>query len=251
MSLDERVSRLIGQIYAGIQDAEVWDATMAEFVAVTGVRWALSSVTDIEHHRHDRLGWHGPTGETRFATGIEEFEGGETVANPTLIWAAQNPGARFGDSREILAGADYTAHPFVRWDKARFGTDHWLCGFTPPSSGLSFAISINPLEGPVSDHQARLFRLLFEHAENAAALYIRPPWIGDTRDPCLLVDRGGRMVWWNEAADRLLSRNPALGGKVACSRRVIRSPMPRSPAQSGMPDCASRTAMRTKSSAFP
>lgn len=211
MSLDDRVSRLIGRIYAGIHDEGDWDATMRELVAVTGVRWALSSVTDIDARRHDRLGWHGPTEETGFATGMAEWERGETAPDPTLAWAARHPTARFCDSRQTLADAEYAAHPFIRWDKARFGTDHWLCGFTPPRDGLSFAMSIHPHEGPASDGQAQLFRLLFEHAQNAASIYIQPPWLLETRDPCFLLDRSGRVAWQNEAAERLLSGSPALG----------------------------------------
>lgn len=209
MSLDDRVNRLIGRIYSGIQDEGDWNATMLELVATTGVRWALSSVTDIDARRHDRLGWHGPTEEPGFATGMAEWERGETVPDPTLDWAARYPGARFCDSRQTLAGTDYAAHPFIRWDRARFGTDHWLCGYTPPRDGLSFAISIHPYDGPASDAQARLFRLLFEHAQNAASIYIQPPWMIETREPCFLLDRSRRVAWRNEAAEQLLSEGTA------------------------------------------
>jgi DNA-binding CsgD family transcriptional regulator/PAS domain-containing protein len=211
MSLDDRVSRLIQRIYAGIVDEREWAGAMDEVVAVTGTRWLLSSITNVDNGSYDRLGWHGGTGETSFAIGIEEFQRGETAPDPTIAWVTRNPNARYCDSRQALEDApDYSASSFIKWDKARFGTEYWLCGFTPPSHGLSFTLSIHPHEGPVTKAQARLFSLLYEHAENAAAIYIRPPWLLGTSEPCFLLNRGGQVIWCNEAAEQLLSASSAV-----------------------------------------
>ena len=199
--IDDRISGLILSLYRGASDQAAWSASIDELADVAQARWALMSVVNLKEQSFEQLGWHGACGDTGFAVGIEEFSKGHSPTDPTVAWAAAHPKARFCDSRDAVGYSDYLSHEFIRWDRTRFGTTHWLSGYTSPEAGFCFSLSIHPQEGPVDEAQARLFRMLFEHAANAVTLALRSPWTVETSEPCFLLNAAGHVIWQNEPAE--------------------------------------------------
>lgn len=204
MSLDERVSRVIGSLYEGAHDETMWNEAIEDLVLVAGARWALVSVVDLKDRRFDRAHWLGATASSGFAKGVEEFSANPFRVDPSLQWATRHPNAGFCDSRDAVPG-DYLADDYIRWNKARFGTTHWLVGYTPPAHDFIFGLSLHPHDGPLDARQDRLFRMVYGHAERAMEMHLRAPWATTACEPYLLLDRRGMVRLVSPAAEPLLT----------------------------------------------
>lgn len=107
-------------------------------------------------------------------------------------------------------------------DKARFGTTHWLVGYTPPVHDYIFGFSIHPHDGPLDRAQERLFRMLYGHAERAVDIHLRTPWTAPDSEPWLLLDRHGAVRWASPAAEPLLAGDGLrlAGGELRAARAI-------------------------------
>ena len=169
MSLDERVSDLIRRIYCASDDAH-WDQLAVEVLSRTRAHSAFTTVVDLQNSEFCSSHFYGAD-ETVIARAFEEYPA-HFRDDPTLIWATNNPAARFCDSRQTLAPDAYRSSPYVHWQRDRLRSDHWFVGYTAPQRSRSFSFS---LLFPVDQDQGRaeaiqLFRMLFDHMDAAVQL---------------------------------------------------------------------------------
>jgi hypothetical protein len=136
-------------------------------------------------------------------TGVSEHKEHQFALDPTLAWTAEHPDARFCDTRLVIPKKDYLKHPYIRWNESRFGSTHWLIGYTAPRDGLAFGVSLHaPASvGPLPERDAKLFRMLFEHMDAAIRLASRPPSFVSEEDATILLNRAGEVVRTSAAAD--------------------------------------------------
>jgi DNA-binding CsgD family transcriptional regulator len=208
MSLDERVSDLIKRIYCASQQQSDWDDIATELLEMVGGHFAVTTVVDLSQREFSSFKTYGGIGA---ATERGQIEYADTQKiDPTLEWAALHPRAGFCDSAKAVSG-EYFEHPFIRWNKARFGSTHWYVGYTPPSDELSFSFSIHiPYQtGAASEDKIRLFRLIFDHMECAVRLQHRP-FQSDNARAVLLLDRAGNVRQLSKGAQLLFARPGAL-----------------------------------------
>ena len=204
MSLDEGVSNLIKRIYIAQQDPERWDNVALELMSRVGASVGRSTVVDLSNRDYNQARFYG-SHDTKFAVGVDEFRD-VCGDDPSLIWASQNPTARFCDSSKTVVGRDYLSHPFVQWNYAHFGSTHWYVGYTPPSDQLSYSFSVHfPSDkGAASEDTLTLFRMLFDHMECAIGLS-RRPFNPNSDRALLLLDSGGWVRQLSTGATKLLA----------------------------------------------
>lgn len=209
MILDERISGLIGRIYSAGNEAAEWDGVSREVVDLCGGHGALLTLVDLTHRSYSASHFIGLE-QSSAALGFEEYA--EIYPeDPSLQWASQHPDARFCDSQVSVGDSDYLANPFVRWNRARFGSSHWYVGYTPPADGVSTSFSLHfpATQGPGTAAQLQLFRLLFDHLECALRLARRPAALeGDAS--VVLLGPDGRATALSAAAEALLKAEDGL-----------------------------------------
>lgn len=208
----------------------------------------LATVVDLEKREYDAFRFYGPD-DTRFARGIVEY--GDTYSDdPSLAWASRNPNSRYCDSSRTVVGDDYLTHPFIKWNRARFGSTHWYVGYTPPHQQLSYSFSVHfPAEqGPGRPESLRLFRMLFDHMECSVQLS-RRPFNPESARFLILLDAVGSVRQLSTAAQDRLAKPGALnivGGRLVtadpCEQRKLDAALAQvaSAVTSGAPPCAIR-----------
>lgn len=208
MSLDENLSGLIGRIHGAGQDTAAWNRLGPEIMGALGARVALMTTVDLARESYLATRFFGPD-DSRFAQGIAEHLELSPI-DPTLRWASRHPDARFCASDRTVEG-DYLSHPFIRWNRARFGASHWYVCYSAPEDGLSHSLSIHipEAEGAASHETLRKFRLLFEHVENAARIHLRPPAL-DQGGAGVVLDRSGAISACTSAAEAALAQGDGL-----------------------------------------
>ena len=209
MSLDERVSDLIKRIYSAREDEEAWNGAAHEALALTGCRAGLSTVVDLENREFDAFRFYGAE-DTAVAVATEEYAD-LYKDDPSLIWAATHPNARFCDSTATIPKANYLTNPYIQWNRARMKSIHWYVGYTPPSEQLSFSFSVHfPEEqGFGRPKQIALFRMLFDHMECAVRL-TRRPFNPVSSRALLLLDAHGQVEQLSSGAELLLAQPGAV-----------------------------------------
>jgi DNA-binding CsgD family transcriptional regulator len=209
MSLDEDISRLIQRVYCAGGDTVAWDSVAEQVLRVTGARAGLTTVVDLKNREFSSYRFYGPD-DSACARGMEEYAH-IYAEDPTLIWASNNPAARFCDSSKSGVEGDYLKNAFIRWNRARFGSTHWYVGYTEPEDELSFSFSVHfPAEqGPGTQHELNLFRLLFDHLECAVRLG-RRPFNAESERSLILLDAGGWVRSVSSGAQLLLRKPGAI-----------------------------------------
>ncbi len=220
MSLDEGFSDVIRRVYAAGEDARAWDRLGVDIIGQLGARVALMTTVDLARESLVATRFFGPE-DTAFARGIEEYPA-LASSDPTLRWAALHPEAGFCASDDCVEG-DYRAHPFIRWNEARFGASHWYVCYSAPTDGLSHSLSIHvpAAEGQATAAKLHKFRMLFEHVDNAARLQLRPPSL-DEESAAVALDRNGLVAACNTAGEKTLARGDGLSRSER--RLVARDP---------------------------
>lgn len=206
MSLDEGLSRFIGRLYEAVYDADSWKSAIAELIQRTESRLAFISSVDLRRREFSRTDFFAPE-ESSVETGSREYAEEMFSSDPSLIWAGNHPHAGVCETAAIIPRTDYLDHPFIKWNRSRFGTTHWRVMYTQPTDDLSFALSLHPPAdvGPPSCELRKLHRLLFEHMERALRLAARPPDLSRERGAVIAIDRHGLIVAMSARAERLLT----------------------------------------------
>lgn len=226
MSLDERVSDLIKRIYCAGPDTQEWDRIAIDVVSIAGGQGALTSVTDLQTKELTTFRAYGPE-DTKFGRGIEEYSD-RYLDDPSLRWGSENPLARFCHSSQTLRDDQYLQDDYVKWNLDRFGSTHWIVGYTPATNDLSFTFSLHfPAEdGPGSVSSQRLFRMLFDHMECAVRLQ-RRPFNPNSARPLILVGSTGTVQHLTGPAESLINGKGALMIKDGRLETALHSEQPK------------------------
>lgn len=224
MSLDEGLSRFIGSLYEAVYDGDAWKLAMAQLMERTGSRIAFVSSVDLRNRHFSRTHFHAPE-ESVVDVGIREYSEEAFGLDPSLEWAAQHPHAGMCETDAIIPRSDYLDHPFIKWNRSRFGTTHWRVMYTQPSDELSFALSLHPPAevGPAPRELRPLHRLLFEHMERALRLAARPPDLSRDRGSVIALDQHGCVLAMSPRAEAVLAGNDGLSSDDRRLRGLDRS----------------------------
>lgn len=207
MSLDEGLSDYLGRIYEAVHNPEQWHAVVDELRQRTRSRIALLAFADLEQQALSRHDLHGPQ-TSAVERGVVEYA---EVArdDPALAFAVGNPGAGMCDTRLLMADDDFRKLPFIRWQQARFGTEHWRVVYSQPSRSQSFALSLHPEKGADLVPE-RLHRLFYDHFARALRLAARPVDLDGTSEAVFLIDEHARILARSARADELLRADDGL-----------------------------------------
>lgn len=208
MALDHNLSQLIGRIYEGAFDQGSWNRAVEEIVGLTGSRYGLLAVLDTRKHDFATTSYHGRFEEKV----IPEYESEIFLIDPSFDFIVANPRARFYEADLHIGTEGYLDVPFVRWCMDKSKTSHWITGYTPEDDGFTFAASFHSDEflSPHAARQRRLLKILFEHLERAQRLAARPPDLESADKALVLLDRRGRVLSINAAAERIIEAEPGL-----------------------------------------
>lgn len=211
MSLDEGLSRFIGRLYEAVYDEDKWRDVVHEVMARTGSRMAFISCADLENSAYNRTFIYAPE-ESSVDVGTREYLEETYLMDPSFAWAAANPAAGICETEIIIPKNDYLDHPYIKWQKARFGTTHWRVMYTEPHDHFSFALSLHPPQevGPPSKELRPLHRLLFDHMERALRLAARPPDFSRDAGAVIALDAHGRIVARSDRAAELTAKADGL-----------------------------------------
>ncbi len=219
MSLDERTSRLIGDVYEAGADNVRWRRVLDEILARTDSRFALLSVVDLKTSQFSSTRWHGPD-DARFLDGTNEYEAELYRTDPTLRFGIANPNGGFVSLKTALAsaGEDYDNHFYVKWTRDVLRVGGSIVRYTPPIDGLTLAVSLHPpaANGHHNGDQTRLFLMLFQHIERSVRLTARAPNFESDTDAVLAVNVHRRVVAMSAAAERLLAMVDGLSITKGC-----------------------------------
>lgn len=207
MSLDEGVSRFIGNLYEAVYEPEAWRSAMHEMMKRTGSRLCFVTCADLRQCELSRSEFYGAE-DSRFLQAAEEYQDGLYRSDPSLAWASAHPNARVCDTSTIMPHDDFRRLDYVRWQESLMGTVHWRVFYSQPVDGLSFAVSLHPpaSDGPATAETARLHALLFEHIERALRLAARPPDLGASSESVIVLDTAGKVLTMSPRAEQIVCR---------------------------------------------
>lgn len=219
MSLDEGVSRFIGNLYEAVYDPDAWRSAMHELMKRTNSRLAFVTCADVRHKALSRSEFYGAD-DSRFLRAAQEYSEAMYHTDPSLQWASEHPNAGVCDTSQIMPHEEFARLDYVRWQESLMRTVHWRVFYTRPVDDLSFAVSLHPpaSDGPASREQGKLHKLLFEHMERALRLAARPPDLGATSEAVIVLDTTGQVLSMSPRAEQILCHGD--GVKVE-HRRII------------------------------
>lgn len=228
MSMHDDVLRAVDGFYAAALHDGDWHGALAAVVDLTGSRAICAEVHDLQqgtlsanlfvnydHLDLDRLG----------AAYHEHYY----KLDPEHHYLAANPGARYfydGIDRRFVPDATREFARFSDWERREIGRYYHLTGMgragTRFRTGITLDRSSN--QGPAGSSEIELFKVLWRHLENAFEAALRlGTWedIGQATlsrfatDPAglILLDRQGRMLFANPAAETMLAANDGLAAR--------------------------------------
>lgn len=212
MSIDEGIAAFIGRIYENAYDADAWDACARELMQLTSAHFLFFSSIDALNPGFNFLRPYGPE-DAAMENGVQEYtRDGYYLEDPTLHFALSHPDARFCSSDDVISMDGYLTSPYIKWTKSRFGTTHWLVGFSKESDGISFAASLHAHHsvGRLPERDERLFKILFAHMERALRLAARPPSLVSFNEAIFYVNRAGKVLEMSPAGEAILAENDGL-----------------------------------------
>lgn len=212
MSLDEGISAFIGRIYESAYDVAAWDACARELMTLTSAHFLFFSSIDSFNPGFNYVKPYGAD-DGAMDMGVQEYlQEGFYLEDPTLHFALANPMARFCHSGDVIPADGYLDNPYTKWTKDRFGSTHWLVGFSEESDGISFAASLHAHHsvGRLTERDARLFKMLFGHMERALRLSARPPSLASLAEPVFYLDRAGQVREASPAGAAILAEGDGL-----------------------------------------
>ncbi len=210
--LNDRMSKLIGQIYAGASDSRAWRSALDGLQSLTRSRFILVSAVDLRTGGYSDSLVHGAD-DGRFLDGMEEYRRHLYRDDPTLRFAVRHPGAGRVVLRELVDRDDAVpgdrAH--AAWVRGVLGAGDSTVRYSAPRDDLILGVSVHA-QAAAGQHDAaemRAFGLLFPHMENAMRLAARRPLV-DGDEPVVLLDRRGIVRATSEPARRLLDDRDGL-----------------------------------------
>ena len=232
MMLDSEISRMIALVYDGIEQPRKWDQALRRFREIADARLLFFGRMDIALAEPEQTGIVGPE-ISRIDDGLDLHRREIYRIDPTLYFAMANPD---GGTFKLSEATDAASPELAEWrllQRHYFGSVDHHCRYTPRIEGLSFCLALHPHadDGLVSERQQRLHALFFEHMANAVRIAARPPDLAAGSEPCLLLDRTGRVLQANARAKILLSRRDGLSiraGRLRAAHRATADRLERS-----------------------
>lgn len=206
--LDEDVSRLIADIYAGADDRRTWDRAMEAVAERLGL-FLMNAVVDTQGRIPVSTDFYRIS-ESRFADTIREYHEERYKDDPTIPHAVRHGTGMFDSVRHIVTD-DYARHDYIRWSAAHVGSHYWTTFYTGWGRDLAFGAALHRTakDGPLRGRELALFRMLFGHMDNAIRLVAHRP-MAETGEPLFLLDGLGGLIRANDAGRRLLESGAAL-----------------------------------------
>jgi DNA-binding CsgD family transcriptional regulator len=211
LSLDEGLSRFLGQLYEAVYEPVAWRSAMHQLMQRTGSRLLFVTCADVRHKELSRSEFYGAE-DSAFLSAAEEYREEMFQYDPSLSYASEHPNAGVCDTSTLMADDDFRRLPYVRWQENLLKTVHWRVFYTRPADDLSFAVSLHPpaSEGPASKEQGKLHKLLFEHMERALRLAARPPDFAESGEAVIILDTAGQVLTMSPRAEQLVCRGDGL-----------------------------------------
>ncbi len=224
MSLDEGLSQFIGRIYDSAGDADAWRSLMVDMLGLTHSRMSFVSFVDVRNRVYSRTEFYGPD-DSPAAIAMQEYAEEMYRHDPSLAWASQHPDAGVCHTGNIMPHDEFRKLPYVRWQAARLGTEHWCVFYTKPVDDLSFGFALHPPKenGPAGEGATKLHALLFDHVRRALRLAARPPNLSDSSEIVIILDTSGRMLSMSREQRRLFgagTASPSNNGSWLDERRT-------------------------------
>lgn len=207
MSLDEGISRFIGRIYDSAYDADAWRLLMADLLELTHSRMSFVSSVDVRNRLYSRTEMYGPD-DSSAAIAYQEYAEEMYCQDPSLAWASQHPDAGVCQTSQIMPHDEFRKLPYVQWQVARLGTEHWCVFYTKPVDDLSFGFALHPPkeDGPADEGATELQALLFDHVKRALRLAARPPNLSNSSEIVIILDTSGRVLTMSPRAEQIIQR---------------------------------------------
>lgn len=211
MSLSENVSGLIGDIYRGAFDKDIWTRNLEAIRRMTGSKFVFSAVLDTRDLSFNEQFFHG-CDSANFLNGIHEYNSFKHKEDPAIAFVTRNPSAKIFRSRQAISADTYLKNEYIRWHGDRLGSTSWMLAYTPAHDDLAFGIALHPPTGnePPEGDQERFFMMLFDHIDCALRLAARPPRLDDPHEAKTLVDQRGNVLEVSCGLDALLRTTKTL-----------------------------------------
>lgn len=213
MHLDEKISAFIEQIYVSAHTDDAWEEMALTFLHLMNCRNVfISTVNAAEKAYHKPATRMFGFSDENTELGAEEYYRELYKGDLTLAYAAAHPNERFCNSKQVYPADGYLDHPYIRWNRRRFGSTHWVVGYSMSEDGLTFGVSLHPpaTVGPLPRDKEKLFRLLFDHMDRAVRLAARPPNLDAASDARLFLGRDGRVFGMSPRAEQIMAQEEEL-----------------------------------------
>lgn len=221
--LDDRISALIGRIYTGVRDPNIWDGVLDDILDLTDSRFVLVSAVDLKSGEYAKHRFHGAD-DSRFLDAVRDYGDHYYKEDALLAYGMGHPDTGFASLRQALSdrGVDYDGDSYVAWLREHLGADNSVVCYTTGRDGLTLGVSLHTKahDAAHDDKDIRLFKMLFGHLEQSVRLAARPPDLMGDVEATLLLDQRGRIVAMNGRAEVLLAKGDGIGmaeGRLALS----------------------------------
>jgi DNA-binding CsgD family transcriptional regulator len=197
-----------------------------EIKILTNSRMILMSSVDLHNAEYSYLHFKGPQ-DSRFTHGMEEYQKDLYRFDPTLRSAAMHPRGGFVTLSSSLTelGGDLDSRNYAKWMRGQLGIGNMMVRYTPQTDGLALGISAHPAVARWSHTKSEtaLFKMLFEHIENALRLTLRQPSYDELKIPIFFISKSGDVRRTTDAARSVLSKYDGLSivdGKLVAADAV-------------------------------
>jgi len=210
--MDEGTSALIGRIYEGVHDPELFVQSVSDLLPLAGAQVGLIVATGVSPGPVVGLRLLG-TPRPGAERALESYEAeGLWRYDPTFQHFTANPRARFFDTALHRDRDLHLADRYTAWNRQHVAGTHWMACHATRSGEHAFGVSVHRLDtGTSFDAAGRtIFRQLFEHLERAQWLATRPPDLSRTAGAMLVIDAARRVRAASGAADAILAARDGL-----------------------------------------
>ena len=226
MSISDDMSNFLQRIYLSPYDPENWQRMATELMDLTNSCALMFSGIDTDCGNILRTSLFGPE-NSKFADAITEYRENLYVQDPTLNFALAHPYAGYCDSVKAIGRREYEHDAYVRWNSDRLGASHWLVGYTSPSDGMTFGLSVHTPKaiGHITPSAEKTFRFVFPHIAHAVRLCSKPSPFPESDHAVFILNASGAVSQCNDQASALVAGGDGLrivGHQLVPSAHAVR-----------------------------
>lgn len=208
MLLDEGLYALVDRLYDGVTDSDLVHTIMRDFVDLVGARSIYFGIVDTKSTNMSDIMSVGP--ETSRVDDAMKMHHELVPIDPGLPYVLGNPSGgvfRFSNDNCSLSADPAQWRNFIHHG---YGSGGYDSRFSGDIEGISIFHALHTQRDAheVSLDQQRAHAVFFSHLERAVRLHLRPPDLGVTDKPLLIVDGTASIVAANDRAEALLSKEP-------------------------------------------